>query len=116
MIVVICGSRYWTDISKIRDHVRPLLAFKPVTVITGGARGADAIAASIAVELGMTSEVHMAKWEQYGRAAGPIRNREMLDREPDQVLVFHENIKSSRGSKDTYVEALRRGIPVKLIE
>lgn len=54
----------------------------------------------------------MAEWNRLGRRAGPIRNREMLDLQPDIVLAFHDNLGESRGTKDCAEEAIRRGIPV----
>jgi predicted Rossmann-fold nucleotide-binding protein len=47
-------------------------------VLHGGARGADAAIARAADQLGWCSLVMPAQWQQHGRAAGPIRNRELL--------------------------------------
>ena len=47
-------------------------------VLHGGARGADAAIARAADQLGWCSVVMPAQWQQHGRAAGPIRNRELL--------------------------------------
>ena len=56
-----------------------------------------------------------ADWTKFGTKAGPIRNREMLDLQPDLVIAFHRNLKKSKGTIDTVMEANRRGIPVWLI-
>jgi predicted Rossmann-fold nucleotide-binding protein len=47
-------------------------------LLHGGARGADAAIARAAHQLGWFSLVMPAQWQQHGRAAGPIRNRELL--------------------------------------
>ena len=47
-------------------------------LLHGGARGADAAIARAAHQLGWCSLVMPAQWQQHGRAAGPIRNRELL--------------------------------------
>ena len=47
-------------------------------VLHGGARGADAAIARAAQQLGWCSLVMPAEWGRHGRAAGPIRNRELL--------------------------------------
>ena len=47
-------------------------------VLHGGARGADAAIARAADQLGWCSLVMPAQWQLHGRAAGPIRNRELL--------------------------------------
>ena len=47
-------------------------------VLHGGARGADAAIGLAAQQLGWSSAVMPAQWQLHGRAAGPIRNRELL--------------------------------------
>ncbi|NQW39344.1 MAG: hypothetical protein HQ469_09205, partial [Cyanobacteria bacterium] len=47
-------------------------------LLHGGARGADAAIGRAAQQLGWFSAVMPAQWERHGRAAGPIRNRELL--------------------------------------
>ena len=48
-------------------------------VLHGGARGADAAIGRAAQQLGWSALVMPAQWERHGRAAGPIRNRELLE-------------------------------------
>ena len=48
-------------------------------LLHGGARGADAAIGRAALQLGWSSAVMPAQWERHGRAAGPIRNRELLE-------------------------------------
>jgi hypothetical protein len=48
-------------------------------LLHGGARGADAAIAWADHQLGWSSVVMPAQWDRHGRAAGPIRNRELLE-------------------------------------
>ncbi|MCP9892001.1 hypothetical protein KBY57_13200 [Cyanobium sp. Aljojuca 7D2] len=48
-------------------------------VLHGGARGADAAIGRAAHQLGWSSLVMPAQWQRHGRAAGPIRNRELME-------------------------------------
>lgn len=114
MRVLICGDRNWTDYAAI---LRELLRFPPgTTIIEGGCCGADRLAAEIARELGFKVAEFHADWQRYGRAAGPIRNRRMLDEgRPDLVLAFHADIKKSRGTADMVRQARRAGVPVRVI-
>jgi predicted Rossmann-fold nucleotide-binding protein len=48
-------------------------------LLHGGARGADAAIARAAHQLGWPVSAHPADWSRHGRAAGPIRNRELLE-------------------------------------
>ena len=47
-------------------------------LLHGGARGADAAIGRAAQQLGWSALVMPAQWQLHGRAAGPIRNRELL--------------------------------------
>jgi hypothetical protein len=60
-----------------------------ITLIHGGASGADAIANEWAVVNWIPIEDYPADWKAYGRAGGPIRNQRMIDEgKPDLVLAF----------------------------
>lgn len=84
-------------------------------IVHGVARGADTIAGEVAKKLGMSVEEYPADWKKFGRSAGPIRNRVMLDTKPDLVIAFHNNIEESKGTKDCVTEARRRGIPTEVV-
>lgn len=83
-------------------------------VISGGCRGADKISAEVAEELRIPCRVFPAEWDKHGKAAGPIRNAEMLEENPDLVLAFHDNIESSKGTKDMVRRAKDKGFKVVL--
>ena len=112
MKILVCGDRLWTD----KELIRKVLKEYPVdTIFEGEAPGADTLARIVAGELGITVDPYPALWRLYGNAAGPIRNRKMLDQKPDLVLAFHDNIKVSKGTADTIREARRRGIPWRIV-
>ena len=113
--VLICGDRNWSDRGTIRSWLSKLQDLGFDTVIEGEARGADSIAREEAEQMGFEVLKFPADWSTYGRAAGPIRNRQMLDQSPELVLAFHGNISASRGTKDTLNEAERRGIETMLV-
>lgn len=48
-------------------------------LLHGGARGADAAIGRAARQLGWSALVMPAQWQLHGRAAGPIRNRALLE-------------------------------------
>ena len=89
----------------------------PDVIIEGDARGADRMAGEIAKELKIPLEVYPADWNQYGKAAGPIRNTQMLkEGKPDKVLAFHDDIDSSKGTAHMVKIALKAGIPVLIVK
>lgn len=60
-----------------------------VTVISGGAQGADSMADQWAMINWCPFEEYKADWKTHGRAAGPIRNEQMLyEGTPDVVIAF----------------------------
>jgi hypothetical protein len=56
-------------------------------IVTGGAPGVDSDAHDWASEVGLATRVFPADWHQHGKAAGPIRNREMAAY-ADAVVLF----------------------------
>jgi hypothetical protein len=116
MRILITGSRNWSDVDKIREAIMDALPGIPYgdparhTVVHGGARGADYIAAEIAHQLGLTVEEHPADWEDHGKAAGPIRNQKMVNLGADICLAFP--LGYSRGSWDCMFRAAMAGIPI----
>jgi len=115
MRVLCCGDRNWRRKDIIRRELEKLP--KGTTIIEGECRGADCLSRIVALELGFKVERFPAKWRVYGRAAGPIRNQQMLDEgNPDLVLAFHGAIEKSQGTRDMIRRAKKRGIPVHLIQ
>lgn len=113
--VLVTGSRNWQD----RDVIRQALLSVPavhgipacnVTVVHGAARGADRIAAEEAARLGMQVEAHPADWDKHGKAAGAIRNSEMVQLGADVCLAFP--LGRSVGTRDCMRKARRAGIDV----
>jgi len=113
MRVLVTGARDWSDKTVITGVLEK---FPPNTVlIQGGAKGADILACQAARELGWTVITVNAEWAKYGRAAGPIRNQQMIDEhQPELVLAFHWNLEVSKGTKDMVNRALKAHIPVLL--
>lgn len=111
--VLICGDRNWADKAFIRKKMR---ALEPGTVVVhGAAKGADLLAGEVAEEMGFEVHPYPAAWSVFGRAAGPIRNTQMLDEEdPDIVWGFHDWIENSKGTRDMMRQAQRRGVPFML--
>jgi hypothetical protein len=107
--VVVTGDRNWTD----RERVRRVfdLIQGPVQLIHGDCQGLDKIAGQIGQEKGWNVIAMPAEWSKHGKAAGPIRNRQMLDLQPQCVIWFHDNLAESRGTADMIRATQERGIP-----
>ena len=110
MRILFCGDRNWISYRVIADVMANL---KPDVVIEGEAKGADSIAADVADYFGIPVLRFPAQWERYGAAAGPIRNTQMLKEGiPDLVVAFHDDIHSSKGTRNMVEQAKKNGIQV----
>lgn len=120
MRVLICGSRGWTDPGPINVvlagcDVLAEGAGEKLTVIHGDAPGADRLAKRLAKQWGAEVIDEPADWDQYGKAAGPIRNAKMLaEHQPDVVYAFRAEGKSN-GTDDMVAKARARGVPTYVI-
>lgn len=113
--VIMAGDRYWNKKNSIINELAKLP--KGTTIIHGGCRGADKICAGYASRAHgkeFTISPYYADWS-LGRKAGPLRNKQMLDQRPDKLIIFHENINKSKGSKNINNQALKLNIKVVII-
>lgn len=85
---------------------------KPTAIISGMARGADALGARYACEHRIPVLEFPADWEGLGRRAGIVRNLQMLDT-ADAVVAFWDGV--SRGTRHTIQEAKKRGLPLRVV-
>jgi hypothetical protein len=90
MRVLITGGRNYTDSATICHYLNALHnAVDITTLIHGGASGADYLAYQWAVDNSVDVKCYEADWKTHGKAAGPIRNKYMLeDGKPDMVIAF----------------------------
>lgn len=77
-------------------------------IVHGGAVGIDA-AAHAACEGHWPVKVFPADWKTHGKAAGPIRNRQMADYADALIAVWDGK---SRGTANMIEEAKKRGLKV----
>jgi YspA, cpYpsA-related SLOG family len=113
--VLVCGGREYDNRDKIYHVLDAQLAKigDSMLLITGGATGADTIAREWAVDRRVDHMILHAKWERFGKAAGPIRNRRMAGKKPRLVLVFHQDLDNSRGTRDMVSVAESKHIKTK---
>lgn len=119
MRVLVCGSRHFKDKELLDQTLSEILEENIrrkewIVIINGGARGADTLARDWAIEKDLFAETYIADWDKYGRAAGPIRNADMLRLgKPDLVVAFL--LPGSKGTKNMIDLATKANIPIKEI-
>lgn len=120
--LLVTGSRHWSNEPAARSALVDALSVldvpaTQVVLVHGAAPGLDTIASDLASELGMQVESHPAQWETHGRAAGPIRNAEMVAAGADVCLAFPLGGPSgSRGTYNCLRQAHAAGIPTFLVD
>ncbi len=109
MIVGIVGSRSFQGYDLLKKE---LSSFQISKVVSGGAKGADALAARYAKENNIPLKEFLADWEKFGRSAGPIRNQEIVN-DSQMIIAFWDG--KSRGTKSTIDMARKKGLEVKIV-
>lgn len=120
MRVVVCGSRDWTDEFPVNIMLNGLLSQGAVTVVHGGARGADRLGRAWAERRFLRHLSFPADWKNRPRwLAGPERNQRMLDEgKPDLVLAFKDDFNwklDKGGTEDMVRRAKEAGILVYVV-
>lgn len=108
--VLACGGRGFTDREALDCALDALHAACPIVfLIHGGADGADSLAGAWADQRGVPVNVFPADWDAHGRAAGPMRNEQMLtEGQPDLVVAFP----GGYGTSHMIRLARQAGVPV----
>lgn len=111
MIVAVTGGRDFDDREFIHFILDGLHHSNRITTLrNGGASGVDLIAYGWARSRQVPVQTFNPDWEQFGKRAGPDRNRRMLAAEPlcGGVVAFP----GGRGTADCVRQARRLGFPV----
>lgn len=80
--LIVAGSRTFSDYTLFSTVMDKMLKNYPpsrIHIISGGAKGADAMAERYAKTHGIGITVIPAKWDKYGKSAGYKRNEVMHD-------------------------------------
>ena len=120
VILGIVGCRNYTNREEFMQHVQKWIDDEndgnlPDIVVSGGAKGADALAkqyAQINRDNNIKYEEFPADWGKYGPAAGPKRNAQIVER-CTHILAFPS--RQGRGTQDTIRKAKKKGISVTTI-
>ena len=124
--VLVTGSREWADFDLVDQALDAALALlqvpltmqDTVTLVAGGARGLDSLAAAVAGGRGWKVEEHPAQWDKHAadcpewhlrpvmqktcKMAGHRRNHEMVALGADLVIAFPTGEEKSGLSKGTW--------------
>jgi hypothetical protein len=100
MKLAVVGSRDIVDEELIFNSINSVIkdVGGDVTIISGGARGVDSIAVKWAKDNNVPFIEFRADWNKFGKAAGMIRNKDII-RECDTVLAIWDG--KSKGTENS---------------
>lgn len=100
MKIAIIGSRECSNIDFVGNLEAVLNVSKDDTIISGGAKGIDTLAANYAKEKNISLIEFLPDYKKNGRAATFIRNREIVDNSNIVVAFWNGNSKGTKYTLD----------------
>lgn len=112
--VAFVGCRDWEDVHAVRLAIVQEASRTSwlLTIVTGCATGADALARSLAAEADLPLTVHTADWERFGKRAGPERNARIVA-DAERMVAFWDG--TSPGTRDAITQMVKAGKPVQIV-
>lgn len=110
--VIVAGGRDFKDEDFFNLKMNEVMAgYSEAEIISGHASGADTLAERYAKANGYQLHVKPADWKRYGRAAGPIRNKEMLEyaKEVEEPILIAFWDGKSKGTKNMIEQSRKAG-------
>lgn len=97
--IAIIGSRSFNDYNLLVSELSKLdILNENLTIVSGGAKGADMLAEKYADENDYNKKIFKPNWKKYGRGAGIVRNKEIIENS-DLVIAFWDG--TSKGTKSS---------------
>ena len=116
MRIIIAGGRSFDDrqlLYSVMDKVTKKLDKKKLVILSGHAEGADKLGEEWAYSRMVgTVRVHHPDWNKHKKAAGVIRNGEMVA-EADGLVAFWDG--ESKGTEDVIIRARKAKLKVKIV-
>ena len=106
--LAVVGSRSFNDyelLSQVLDSVQSIIT----NIVSGGAKGADVLAAKYALEHGIPLVEFIPHWDTYGKSAGFRRNQQIVAK-ADALIAFWDG--RSKGTEHSINLAREAGIQV----
>lgn len=116
MNIAVVGSRSFTDYEMLEftlDYGIAVMRPDSVTIVSGGAIGADQFAEKYAEKRKYDTKIFLPDWKKYGKSAGFKRNKDIIDN-CDVLVAFWDG--ESKGTKHTIDLARAAKKKVKVID
>lgn len=113
---IVAGGVRFEDYETLKTILDDLFIEIPkdeIEIVSGHAKGADSLGERYAAENNLKCTIFPADWGKYSKAAGPIRNRQMLEyalEEEAHLVAFWNG--ESKGTKNMIDIATKAGIEI----
>ena len=118
MIIAITGYRKFTKYEKFEKELNDFInknSIKISKMVFGDCKGTDLLAYNYCEKYHIPFQMYYADWKRQGKAAGPLRNIEMINSEkPDFLIAFLNS--ESKGTKQCVEYAKTKGINTYIVE
>ena len=112
MKLAIVGSRTFNNYDLLLDFIQDNYDIEEIThIVSGGARGTDALSERFAEEFEKEKIIFPANWKKYGKKAGFLRNIDII-KTCDECVCFWDG--ESHGTKHDIDLCTEMGKPYKV--
>lgn len=115
--IFVCGGRHFSDYALLEKTINGVIAesgYEDIEIVSGHCVGADRLGELYAEKHNAQVKIFPAKWEKYGKRAGPMRNKQMVDYvsgiENKMVIAFVSS--NTKGTRNTIALAKKANICV----
>jgi len=114
MKLAIIGSRTFRDYPMLEKYILENFDITKIeAIVSGEALGADSLSANFAYNHNIPKIIFKPDWQLYGKSAGFIRNKKIVDT-ADEFVIFWDGM--SRGSKHSLDLATGQHKPVRIVK
>lgn len=110
--LAIIGGRDFSDYQLVKSVLAKVKS-EIITIVSGGAIGADTLGAQYANEFGIPLLLFVPEWDKYGKRAAFLRNAQIIDAS-QAVIAFWDGF--SKGTAHSIELAKRNDIPVHIVK
>lgn len=115
--ILVCGGRHFSDYALLEKTINGVIAEsgrEDIEIVSGHCVGADRLGELYAEKHNASIKIFSAEWGKYGKRAGPMRNKQMIDYisgfENKIVIAFVSA--NTKGTRNTIALAKRANIRV----
>lgn len=113
--LIVAGSRDFNDYALLTRVLFAMsdveLADKSISIVSGMARGADALGHHFAKQHGIQVYEYPANWNQYGKRAGYVRN-EQMGLVSDALIAFWDGKSNGTNHMINFMKSLNKPVTV----